>query len=478
MRTQVFLATTGLGLASVMAAVEDGAFSDAAQRVLIMANNAVIPETSYGVDDIAGIDTLLERFDAVHSYNAVVAPHHPSLWNPPAADLPVWERALRSLWALEGDLHLVVESIHLKPALALCRTFLDATIDVYADGLMSYGPTPTKLPAQVGMRVGRLLHPDLVPGVRPLLLREYGVRPVVISTECFQKVVAAIGAQAGPTELRASRSSTTVLLGQHLSALQLITEEEEQRLHLQMVDGAVAAGFTELLFKSHPATPAGLTGSLVRRAGELGARLTVREAPELVETWYGSRQVDLVVGCSSTALATAALFGVPAARIGTELLLERLDPYEASNRVAAAVIAATVPPLESVATSAHSRPSRARTLTTEQVVNTVGYLMQPTRNPDLRGAAVSLLEQHFDDLRPYIRPSRLTELGLPGGHSPSQPAGHSRGLLARLGPAGPALKQILGPRLSRRLGNAVRRLNRIRRGGKREQPGVVGDRQL
>ena len=321
MRTQVFFASTAFGLATLAAAVEDQMFPHAARRVLVLSNNAAIPETAYGVADVAGTGPLIEVFDSVYSYNDAVAPQHPSVWQPRAVDLPIWERGLRSLWALEGDLHLVVESIQVSPALTLCRSFADATIDVYADGLMSYGPTRNLLPSQIGMRVERLLHLDLVPGVRPLLLREYGVTPVLISTESFSKVVAAIGAEAPPVALGVSGRPTAVLLGQYLSALNLVSEEEEQQLHLEMVEGAVAAGFTELVFKAHPGAPAGLTGPLIRRAGELGAQLAVREAPELVETWYASGQVDLVVGCFSTALATAALYGVPTARVGTELLL-------------------------------------------------------------------------------------------------------------------------------------------------------------
>lgn len=58
----------------------------------------------------------------------------------------------------------------MNPAQALCRIFGDARIDVYADGLMSYGPTRTTLPGMVAGRIERLLHLDLVPGVTPLLL--------------------------------------------------------------------------------------------------------------------------------------------------------------------------------------------------------------------------------------------------------------------------------------------------------------------
>ena len=153
-----------------------------------------------------------------------------------------------------------------------------------------------------------------------------------------------------------------------------------------------------------------------------GARLTVRDAPELVETWYASGEVDLVVGCFSTALATAALYGVPAARVGTELLLERLNPYETSNRMAGyrdrrhrAPAAGAWPPARTF------DPRTAPSLTTEQLVNTVGYLMQPTRNTDLRDAASELLEQRFEELRPYVRRSRLSQLGLPAGRGPDTP---------------------------------------------------------
>jgi hypothetical protein len=472
MRTQVFFASTAFGLATLAAATEDGMFPDAARRVLVLSNNAVIPETAYGVADVAGIAPLIEAFDDVYSYNEAVAPQHPSVWQLQVVDLPIWERSLRSLWALEGDLHLVVESIQLRQVLTLCQTFADAVIDVYADGLMSYGPTRIKLPAQVGMRVERLLHLDLVPKVRPLLLREYGVRPSLISTESFQKVVAGIGAAAGPSGLVGSGAPTVVLLGQHLSALQLMTVEEERHIHLAMVEGAAAAGFDELIFKAHPGAPAGLTGPLVRRAGELGARLTVLDAPELVETWYAAGEVDLVVGCFSTALATAGLYGVPTARVGTELPLERLNPYETGNRMAASVIAASVPPLESLSAGAAVRSGTAPALTTAQVVNTVGYLMQPTRNGDLRDAAVQLLEQRFEELRPYVRLNRLTQLHLPAGRGPDLPAKHDPNPLPSgqsTGPSGhrhkpaPVAKRHLRSRLARRLRKSVRRLIAARR---------------
>ena len=93
----------------------------------------------------------------------------------------LWQRALRLLWDVDEDdrVELAVESIQVNPARALAAIFSEASVDVYADGLMSYGPTREKLPLTLARRVRRLLHLDLVPGLRPLLLSEYGVEPVI-----------------------------------------------------------------------------------------------------------------------------------------------------------------------------------------------------------------------------------------------------------------------------------------------------------
>jgi hypothetical protein len=242
-----------------------------------------------------------------------------------------------------------------------------------------------------------------------------------------------------------------VLLGQYLSALGLLSPDEERRLYLQMVEETVAAGYTELVFKSHPGAPAGLTAPLAARAAELGAQLRVRESPELVETWYAAGAVDLVVGCFSTALATAGLYGVPAARVGTELMLERLTPYENSNRIPATVVAAAIPPLTALGTTNPPKPE----LPLDQLVKTVGYLMQPSRSPDLRAEAADLLQRRPDELRPYVKQLRLTQLDLPGRQE--------SGPVARTGPARSMVKRVLGPRLSRRVGTLARRLARHRR---------------
>ena len=89
MRTQVCYAATGFGLAVVAAALTDRVLPEADRRVLVVANNAVIPATAYGAADLTGAAALLEMFDDVYSYNDAIAPQHPSMWQPRDIDLPM-----------------------------------------------------------------------------------------------------------------------------------------------------------------------------------------------------------------------------------------------------------------------------------------------------------------------------------------------------------------------------------------------------
>ena len=61
--------------------------------------------------------------------------------------------------------------------------------------------------------------------------------------------------RAGPELPDSAPRATAILLGQYLSAIGILTAAEEQELHLQMVAGAVAAGFRTLVFKPHPSLP-------------------------------------------------------------------------------------------------------------------------------------------------------------------------------------------------------------------------------
>ncbi|MCX5012156.1 MULTISPECIES: alpha-2,8-polysialyltransferase family protein [unclassified Streptomyces] len=418
MPTQIFLASTLYGAATLAAGIDAGAFPPAARRILLTSNHAVTAEVSPGVADMPGFDALRPRFDEVLDWNRVIEPQHPSTWAPRAEDVPLWERQLRTLWGLGEDrVELIVESIQVAPAQTLCRLFPGAAVDVYADGLMSYGPTRIRLDPQLGMRVRRVLHLDLVPGLEPLLLTEFGVRVELVPTEAFLKVLAELPAQ--DSALDGIGESPALLLGQYLSALDLMTPEQEEELHVSMVRGAHALGHTELVFKPHPSAPAAYSRRAEEEAERLGARMTVIDTPFLAETLYQRLRPALVVGCFSTGLLTAAtLYGLPVARTGTDAILARLTPYPNSNRVPLALVDALLPDLadaEAVRTWTPPTPERVRA-EPAGLLTAVGFTMQPQILAARRLMAEAYLTRHLTDRTwRYFTRRRLTALGLPGG---------------------------------------------------------------
>jgi hypothetical protein len=413
MTTQLVLASTAFGLTTVVAAKRAGLLRPADRHVLVCSNNSAVPEVAGALLEVAGAAALAADFDAVLDLNDALAPLHPAAWAPRESELPVWHRYLRRHWDLTDPVDLLVESIQVDPALALCRVFADARVDVYADGLMSYGPTRVALPDAVGARAERVLHLDLVPGLVPLLLREFDVDVQLVPTDAFTAVVGRPTADAD----RAAGTGVALLLGQYLSAGGVLSAAEEAGLHADMLRGAVVAGHRRLEFKPHPSAPVGQAAGLQAVAAELGVELAVRGGDELAEARFARGGIALVVGCFSTALATARFYGLPTATVGTDLLLERLTPYENSNRGPVTIVRATVRDLEALAGCADHRPPPASELDLSDLVGCVAYCMQPRRNPDLRPTAVRVLREHPDELRPYVKRRRLNSLELPGGGS-------------------------------------------------------------
>ncbi|MFF8591251.1 alpha-2,8-polysialyltransferase family protein [Streptomyces sp. NPDC015220] len=415
MTTQIFLASTLYGAATLAAALDSDRFAPADRRILLVCNNAAMPETTPPLNELPGFERLRGRFDDVLSWNEVISPCHPGGWAPRPDDVPLWERHLRLLWNLgDDDVQLAVESIQVNPALGFCQIFTGSPVTVYADGLMSYGPTRNKIDPLVGTCVDRLLHLDLVPGLRPVLLTEFGVAPEIVPTDAFVKVLAELGDEVDA--LPVLPDEPALLLGQYLSALGILTAEEEEALHVRMLRGAVRLGHTRVVFKPHPSAPARWSRALEEEAERLGADLTVLATPVLAEVLYQRTRPALVVGCFSTALFTAsALYGLPVARTGTGTLLERLTPYENSNRVPVTIVDALLPDLDDDAAVAGQR----RGLTVEaltELVRAVSFAMQPRIHPGLRVAAERYLAAHLDThTRRYFKRRRLSSLALPGG---------------------------------------------------------------
>ncbi|MFF1303143.1 alpha-2,8-polysialyltransferase family protein [Streptomyces sp. NPDC058307] len=409
--TQIFCASTLYGAVTLAAAIDSDLFEEPERRVLLVFNNTATPETSTPLDEMPGFAPLRDHFDEVLSWNEAIRPFHPGSWTPRPDDIPLFERYLRLLWGLGEDrVELVLESLQVAPALTVAQIFTGAPVDVYADGLMSYGPTRSRLDPLVGTRVRRLLHLDLIAGLTPMLLTEFGVPPVVVPTSAFLKAMGEL--TAAVEELPPLPDDAALLLGQYLSALEILSPEEEEALHVRMLKGAVAKGHRAVVFKPHPSAPARFSRALEAEAEKLGVDLTVLDTPVLAEVLFEKARPALVVGCFSTALFTAsALYDLPAARIGTELLLQRLTPYQNSNRVPVVLADAVLADLEG---RAGEEAVPADTL--NDLVTALSFTMQAQLHPPLRPAAERYLSRHFGPrTRRYFRKKRLTSLGLPGG---------------------------------------------------------------
>ncbi|MEV8629190.1 polysialyltransferase family glycosyltransferase [Streptomyces sp. NPDC051079] len=413
-RIQIFQVSTLYGAATVSAAIDAGQFGSPgdARRLLLVSNNAEIPETALRLDAMTGYEPIAARFDEVVDWNEAIHPHHPSSWSPRPEESPLWQRVFRTAWGLgTATVELVVESIQVNPAKALAAVFAESTVQVYADGLMSYGPTRDELPQSIACRIRRVLHLDLVPGLRPLLLTEYGVGAELVPDEAFRAVLREI-AEAAADDARlaaaAAAGPTALLLGQYLAVLGILTADEEEDLHGRMLRGAAAAGHRSVVFKPHPTAPARYSRALHEEAARAGVTLTVLDGPLLAETFYERCRPELVVGCFSTAMLTAAVYyGVPVARVGTETVLARLTPYENSNRIPLTIVDHLVPDLEGAA-EPHVPGAAPDTLA--PLVRAVGYCMRPSAHPGLRAEAVRYVEERGEEL--HFPAERLVELEL------------------------------------------------------------------
>ncbi|MFF9398546.1 polysialyltransferase family glycosyltransferase [Streptomyces sp. NPDC014744] len=429
--TQIFSACTQYAAATVVAALRAGLFGPRSEhrRILVVSDTSASPELGTPLHRRPGFEKLESEFDDVYSWNEFIRPFHPAGWSPREQDASLWQRAVRREWHLgDGPVEIACESIQANPAQALAVVFGDSPVHIYADGLMSYGPTRSRLDQLLGTRIRRLLHLDLVPGLRPLLLTEFGVGSEVVPTDVFLEVLdelagsAALDASldatfgASPTS-SGPASAPALLLGQYLSTLGILTPQQEEELHARMLRGAVALGHTRVVFKPHPSAPAHWARLLELEAERLGADLTVLDSPVLAETLFATMRPALVVGCFSTALLTAASFyGLPVARVGTDTVLERLAPYQNSNRIPLTIVDALLPDLEDPSAVTGWSPPSADEVRGKPtgLISAVGYAMQPQLQAGLRPEAERYLSRYREDIRRYFKRRRLTALGLPG----------------------------------------------------------------
>lgn len=402
MSTRVLYASTLFGAMTLSAALDTGLLGERTdRRLLITSTNTTVPEIGERFEATDGFAPLRARFDDIVDWNDLIAPLHPSRWVPRAGEVPMLSGLLRTQLGLQDVSELVVESVAVAPARTIGTLIRDCPVTVYSDGLMSYGPSRDELVADIGRRAGRLLHLDLLPGVRPLLLRENSVTAEPIPDSAFGKVLTDL-----PEPPVDDAVGCPLIIGQYLSQLELLTPREEIALHADMLRSLAARGHRQVAFKPHPAAGRGHVPPLRAEAQRLGLELTLVPGSLAAESWFAAARPTLVISCFSTALLTAMrYFGIPAATMGSGLVLNRIEPYQNSNRIPATIVDATVPHLHPDGALVEPEVSDVT-----QLIEAVGYCMQAGRLPELRPAAADYLRTH--DTQRYFARRRLERVGL------------------------------------------------------------------
>lgn len=423
---QLLVASSSFQLMCLAAMLDTETLPTADRRVLVLANGSLSPELTVPLDEGPGFQALAARFDRVVDLGALTAPRRAGALNPRTEELVTFERLLRAAWDLgEERVTLVVESIQVNPAQALARIFHDAPIYVHSDGLMSYGPTRNKLPRPITQRIIGTCHIDLVPGLEPVLLHELAPGRRVVPLSALHQVFEEISADELLTaELPAVPGKHALVLGQYLGALNLLDDAEELELHLQMLQRAAQAGLNHIVFKPHPSSSAAATYRLAVLAKERGYGFTLLRTALLAETVISHMKPELVISCFSTALTTAKfMLRVPVCAVGTEMLLDRLAPFENSNRIPLSLIHALfvqdrLPPAQVPADA---------TDVLSTLVKTISYCMQAEQLPMLRSTAEEFLSNHYPEFSEYFKRRRLAALDLPPQWA--HPAAHRSTLL-------------------------------------------------
>ena len=427
---QLLMASTAYQVASLAAMIDSGTLpAPDGERILVLADGSQVPELTTPITESAGFAQLAARFDRVVDLAALLWPRRPHQFKPRSEELGMWEKLLRSHWALGAEpLHLVVESIQVNPAIALCRIFHDATLTVHSDGLMSYGPTRNRVSLSISQRLAGIAYPQLVPGLEPLLLREARPRLLPMDPAHLATVFAALAEEADDPRLDAlARKSThcVLVLGQYLHSLGLIDERAEQLLHEQMLEAARDRGADTVVFKPHPSASPASALRLAEAARRIGVELHVYESALGAEVVALKLRPLAVVSCFSTALVTCStLLGIPAHAVGTAGLLQELAPFENSNRIPLTLVDAMF--VHQVAPGAEM----------QSLLEAAGYAMQPALLPELHAAAEAYLAGHPVERGRYFKQRRLHRLGLPNTLPPASPApAPARGLRDLVGRA-------------------------------------------
>ncbi len=372
--TQIFVLNSAYGLMTAVAAMDAGALpASSSGRILVAVNAAIIPEAGDGIVDAPHLAALRSRFDRVIDLNELLAPERPPHWRVTVGEAPVLERLLRQAWGI-GDhaVELFLQSPQVAPSRVFIDVFMGAPVSIVGDGLMTYSPIRNRWPHTVAGRVVGVVYADTVPGVEPLLFA--GATRAPVGVMAFGAVVDEVArATLDPAiDELADVPRPALVLGQYLSALKLVSAEEERRMQRDMIDRALAWEPETIVFKPHPSAAPALIDDLDAHAAERGVAfrsfrgdapaevLALREAAASDRADQLARvhlaRADTALWVARTVLGeTAAVFGAGgSASEGLRAARARTVVAEAVETTLAEA-AHALGPLPLVADEAHAR---------------------------------------------------------------------------------------------------------------------------
>lgn len=399
--TNLFLAPTFLCAASQVAAIKAGHYGDGGDHVLLVTNNASVPEVSDTFADAPGFEVLAEYFREVRFLNEFISPHHPTSYKPDQVGRRLLRRDIEGEFGVESFETITADAVHGRPSRTLFRLFPEARITAISHNLTSYGPSPAELFPSVAKRVERLLYVELIPGLNPLLLSELGVAQFAITADSLRDVLsdAARGVDHAGAAVR--EEPLGLILGQDLAALGVLSAREEEDFTIEMLQAAAGRGVSTIVLKTHPAAPPASTTRLRAAAVKLGIQLEILTTPAPVELLLESLRPRFVLGSSSTGLSTArVLCGAHVLTWGAERLALRLPPADI-NRVPMVLSYLT---LEHVnGTPGQRAADSADPVDLEAVVRALVRCIEPERHAQaISDREVSQIRSARADLEPFF----------------------------------------------------------------------------
>jgi hypothetical protein len=403
---QVCEISTKYGLAVLLALLaSDPDIGGRGDRILLVSNNSADPEAE---DELLSFalksPAVAAVFRGVESLNRLLGSQHPTQWKLPEDELHrhTLRALLTAVFRTERVDSVVMESIQTPPSNTLARVFSDADLHVYADGLMTYGPTRFALPADIGCRIRTLHFVEFLKGADPAYLREFRVERRPVEPGVLRESLRSLSTASRDDLAAADLDGAPVFLGQYLAGLGLYTVEEEIDLYARgMRATATAAKSNTVFFKPHPTFAPGLVNSLVASPLLDGLDVRVLAGGYLIEEFLLHHRPSLVCSVFSTGLASAReLFGIPCYRFATRQFIGRLKPYENSNRIPAVVVAYAFPDITSRGSWFEPAPDL------QGKIDLIAASMQPgllIRTPEAKESLLATPVDEGDDLERAAR---------------------------------------------------------------------------